>query len=80
MRNRAEAARVTLSAEATAEPNSKTVISAGGGPGRRTSTAPFMPGTSEADWVLTGSGFWVTGLELGSFLVPSNHEKNTHWW
>lgn len=68
-------ASVTLSTEAATDPNSKTVISAGGRFGRETSTAPFMPGTSglpDEIWGF-GSGFWVV---LGvSFLSPFHHDR-----
>ena len=44
-------ARVTLSAEAVTDPNSKTVTSARR---RGTATAPFIPGTSAGLWVVVG--------------------------
>lgn len=52
-------ASVTLSPEATADPNSNTVTSNG----RRTSTAPFNPGTSSAG----AAGFVLPGTLVSPF-------------
>lgn len=60
--------RVTLSAVAATEPNSKTVTLAA----RGTSTAPFMPGTSEA----VVADMALDGLSSGwGFGEPLNQER-----
>lgn len=61
-------ANVTRSPDATAEPNSKTVTSAG----RRTSTAPFNPNTSFASIFPRGSPFTAGA---GPFLPVSHDSK-----
>lgn len=60
-------ASVTLSVDAATDPNSNIVRD---DPGRGTSTAPFMPGTSDF-WV--GSGFWMGVFDPvgdGASLLP----------
>lgn len=67
---------MTLSVEAATDPNSNTVTLSTGNPGRGTSTAPCIPGTSDR-WV--GSGlFWLGALdagEEGASLLPL-HQRN----
>lgn len=69
-------ARVTLSAVADTDPNSKTVTFLGGG--RGTSTAPFILGISEGGEV---SGFVELEADFDSGLeLLWNHERRPIFW